>query len=123
MSKARSRLIDYKVREFRTAYGFTTEVHFGKQAKHLPGHPNHDPLKSTVTVGIRKIQELVEEKAGTGRREGASKEVVDFGEVIGVHRNPNTGVPSMTTRGTIHYSMTGAHIVPAAPRRRRRTNS
>ena len=115
MSKARSRLIDYKSREFRTFHGFTTEVHFGKQAKHLPNQPNHDPSKSTITIGIRRIQELVEQNAGTGRRVSANKEVVDFGEIIGVYRSPKTGVTVMTTRGTIHYSKTGAHVVPADP--------
>jgi len=37
------------------------------------------------------------------------RERVDFGEVIG---NVN-GVP--TTKGIIHYSSDGAHIVPARP--------
>ncbi len=115
MSKPRSKLTDYKTREFREVRGFTTAIHFGKQEKHLPGRPGYDPSKSSMSIGIREIQRLVEDMAGNGRWEGANKEVIDFGVEIGVHRTrePGSGLP--TTRGTIHYSKTGAHIVPAVP--------
>lgn len=115
MSKPRSRLIGKADSAFRTVFGFTTAIHFGKQAKHLPGQSNYDSSKSTITIGIQELQRLVEQRAGTGRREGQSKEVVDFGAIIGLYRaKPNApGVP--TTRGTIHYSKTGAHVVPAGP--------
>lgn len=123
MSKARSKLIDYKSREFRLVKGFTTEVHFGKQEKHLPGRPGHDPTKSSLTITIREIQRLLEEMAGTGRWEGDHKEVVDFGIEIGIYRGRRVGAVKRTTRGTIHYSKTGAHIVPATPSPTRGTAS
>lgn len=44
-------------------------------------------------------------------------EVVDFGVVIGMHRNSKTGHARPTTRGTIHYSKTGAHVVPTTPKK------
>ena len=61
-------------------------------------------------------QALLDKHAGTGdpvgavpRGEPGFKERVDFGEVIGsVNGEP-------TTKGIIHYSKTGAHIVPARP--------
>lgn len=116
MSKARSKLIDYKGRELRTIRGFTTAIHFGRQAKHMPGQPNHDPTKSTITIALPELQDLLELKAGTGRWHGANKEVVDFGTVIGAYK-PQRGRPAVaTTRGTIHYSKSGAHVVPAEPR-------
>ncbi|MCZ6676805.1 MAG: polymorphic toxin type 50 domain-containing protein [Candidatus Poribacteria bacterium] len=44
-----------------------------------------------------------------------NKEVVDFGEVIGIYVDPN-GNRMPTTRGTIHYDSKGyTHIVPAKP--------
>lgn len=115
MSKPRSSLIGKADKAFRTLHGFTTAIHFGKQAKHLPGQPNHDSSKSTITIGIQELQRLVELKAGTGRREGKNKEVVDFGSIIGLFRATASGPGVPTTVGTIHYSKTGAHVVPARP--------
>lgn len=121
MSKARSKLINYGSREFRQVRGFTTEVHFGKQEKHLPGRPGHDATKSSPSFGIEKIQRLVEEKAETGQWQAKShREVVDFGKVIGHYRPAGGGDPIETTRGTIHYSKSGAHLVPASPKPKRR---
>ncbi len=58
MSKPRSCLIARADHEFRTVRGFTTVLHFGKQAKHMPGQPNHDASKSTITVSITELQHL-----------------------------------------------------------------
>jgi hypothetical protein len=45
------------------------------------------------------------------------KEVIDFKENIGIWKNLNEdSLP--TTKGTIHYSKQGAHIVPAHPESR-----
>ena len=115
MSKPRSRLIGKADHEFGTVRGFTVALHFGKQAKHLSGQPNHDASKSTVTVSIVELQRLVEQRAGTGTWHPPNREVIDFGIVIGVFRGPETGSGQSTTRGTIHYSKTGAHVVPAQP--------
>lgn len=116
MSKPRSRLVNYSAREMRTVRGFTTALHFGRQAKHMPGQPSHDRTKSTITVSLPELQELVERKAGTGLWRGANKEIVGFGRVIGIYRDPKTREAFETSRGTIHYSKAGAHVVPTAPR-------
>lgn len=115
MSKPRSKLINYATREFRTVRGFTTAIHFGKQTKHMPGNPNYDAAKSTITVGIEELQHLVELKAGTGHWYPPNREVVDFGVAIGQHRNARTGISEETTRGAIRYSKPGSHVVPAEP--------
>jgi len=115
MSKPRSCLVGKADREFRTVRGFTTVIHFGKQAKHLPGQPNYDPSRSTITIGIQQLQRLIEMNAGTGSWRGTNREVIDFGIVIGTYRNGDTGHRLPTTRGTVHYSKTGTHVVPAAP--------
>lgn len=77
--------------------------------------PNHDASKSTITLSIMELQHLVELNAGTGTWYPPNREVVDFGVVIGMHRNSKTGHARPTTRGTIHYSKTGAHVVPTTP--------
>lgn len=46
---------------------------------------------------------------------GRNREVIDFGTLIGVYRNEKTAQSQYTTRGTIHYSKSGAHVVPAPP--------
>ncbi|MBU2714286.1 hypothetical protein KCG35_24880 [Zooshikella sp. WH53] len=60
-------------------------------------------------------------KAGTGQQVGktpvgqpGSKERVDFGENIGTYID-QAGNHSPTTKGIIHYSKDGIHIVPARP--------
>lgn len=115
MSKPRSNSIPKSDEAFRVVHGFTTVLHYGKQSKHIPGSANFNDAKSPITTSIVRLQQLVEEKAGTGKWRGANKEVVDFGETIGRYVNPRTGVSVPTSKGTIHYSATGAHVVPAAP--------
>ena len=90
----------------------------GKQGKHQPGHPNFDPTRGTLTADPN---ELIKE-AGTGDQVGAvpvgdpgSKERIDFGQEIGVYKDP-AGHAAPTTVGIIHYSKKGAHIVPGRPR-------
>lgn len=117
MSKPRSKLIDYNSRVFRDVRGFTTEIHFGKQEKHLPSNRAYNPTRSPLSIGVLEVQQLIEQHAGTGRWEGANKEVVEFGIEIGNYRDGRSGTLKPTSRGTIHYSKTGAHLVPARPRR------
>lgn len=118
MSKPRSRLVGKPDHAFRTVRGFPTVLHFGKQAKHLPGQSNHDPTKSVITISINELQHLVELVAGTGRWVPPNKEIVIFDYSIGIFRD-RKGRSVPTTRATIHYSKSGAHVVPAHPDPRR----
>lgn len=70
--------------------------------------------KVFFTVQKKKAQQLINKYAGTGTWIGKNKERVDFGKVIGSYIDA-TGKIIKTTVGIIHYSKTGAHIVPAAP--------
>ncbi|WP_367615410.1 polymorphic toxin type 50 domain-containing protein [Teichococcus aerophilus] len=89
-----------------------------KRAQHAPSTQS-DPGRSTLHADANA---LMREFAGRGRvvagsRPGVSgtKETFDTGDrVIGVYRQLD-GREALTTRGTIHYSKTGAHIVPAQP--------
>ncbi|NQW72147.1 MAG: hypothetical protein HQ453_05405 [Actinobacteria bacterium] len=55
-------------------------------------------------------------KGCTGIWRGNNKEVVDFDVTIGTYRNPGNGSSIPTSWGTVHYSKSGAHVVPAKPR-------
>ncbi|MFN8672285.1 MAG: polymorphic toxin type 50 domain-containing protein [Candidatus Sericytochromatia bacterium] len=97
-----------------------TKIEIGKQEKHIPGKNNFEAGKSEITISVSELQSLVNKYAGKGTLKGktplgqpGSKEVVDFGKVIGYHVDPVTGVKTPTTKGTIHYSKNGVHVVPA----------
>jgi hypothetical protein len=68
-----------------------------------------------ITRSIPELQGLLESKAGTGSWHGSNKEVIDFGVTIGHYHDSRTGANRPTTRGTVHYSNSGAHVVPASP--------
>lgn len=97
--------------------GFPAKVQEGKQGKHIPGHKNYQPGKSTLSITVSEADELIKEKGGTGKlvAPNSNKERVDFGIQIGTYKNPKTGEALPTTKGIIHYSKTGAHIVPSNP--------
>lgn len=97
---------------FGVINGFEAKVHPGKQGKHIQGHSNYKKGKSIFNGDAQK---LLDEKAGTGQWLGANKERVDFGQVIGKYVDPITGEYYETTKGIIHYSKNGAHIVPSNP--------
>jgi hypothetical protein len=96
-------------------------IHPGQQGKHIPGHNNFDPAAGRSGLTHPDPQTLLNKGAGTGTPlnkltpgTAGSKEVVDFGEVIGIYYKNGVKV-GPTTRGTIHYGAGGAHIVPAPP--------
>lgn len=110
----------------RRAFFGRAKIHWDKQGKHMPGHHNYIEGRSVVTVSETKLESLLSEKAGTGKwlrgiepGEIGFKERIDFGEVIGkyVQVTAEGAIVSTaeTTAGTVHYSKTGLHLVPAKP--------
>lgn len=92
-------------------------IHWGRQAKHFRGHQNFTSERSRLTADPERLAR----RAGTGtainkvpRGEPGFKELVDYGEIIGTFRSLD-GVEAPTTRGVIHYSKDGIHIVPGRP--------
>ncbi|KAA0815532.1 MULTISPECIES: T7SS effector LXG polymorphic toxin [Bacillus] len=106
---------------YREVNGFPAKVKPGAQEKHIPGTPNYKQeiangrTKSIFYGDNKKAQELLDKYAGTGEFPRKGREVVDFGQKIGKAYDMKTGKYIETTRGTIHYSKDGAHIVPAKP--------
>ena len=105
----------------KTVNGYDAKVNVGQQNKHIPGTNeyknalNNGQTKSILYGDINDIQNLLNQKAGTGDFLGTNKERVNFGKVIGQYINPDTGIGVETTIGIIHYGKKGAHIVPARP--------
>ncbi|MCT4543798.1 MAG: polymorphic toxin type 50 domain-containing protein [Vallitalea sp.] len=91
------------------------KIHAGKQGKHIVGHNNYIQGRSIFNGTADDAQALIDDFAGTGKWINDVKEVVDFGKIIGQYADPSTGRLVNTTRGIIHYSSKGTHIVPANP--------
>ncbi|WP_024423198.1 T7SS effector LXG polymorphic toxin [Bacillus safensis] len=107
---------------YREVNGFPAKVKPGAQEKHIPDAPNYKQeiangkTKSIFFGDNKKAQKLLDKHAGTGDMlKTKNKERVDFGQVIGKHYNTETNKYEETTRGIIHYSKNGAHIVPSQP--------
>ena len=91
-------------------------IHMDSQGKHIAGHRNYQPGKSVLTHS--DPQGRSDQYGGTGygvrgtKGQAGYKEVVDFQQVIGLHVD-QAGNATPTTRGVVHYSNRGAHIVPS----------
>jgi filamentous hemagglutinin len=91
----------------------------GQQGKHIPGHNNFTPGRSELTHANPSA--LLDQHAVTGTPlrgtpgQPGFRERIDFGEPIGFYVDPASGARAPTNIGVVHYSNSGAHIVPARP--------
>ena len=90
-------------------------MHIGRQGKHILGHNNYQKGKSIFNGTAADAERLIRKYSGTGIKRGINKEIVDFKQIIGKYVDPQTGKAYDTTKGIIHYSKDGTHIVPARP--------
>ncbi len=91
-------------------------VHSGRQDKHIVGSNNYTSGRSVFSGTTRQAETLIKQYSGTGQPLGPNKERVDFGKPIGRYVDSTTGKSYPTIMGIIHYSKSGAHIVPAKPK-------
>ena len=95
---------------------YDTGIKIGKQNEHIEGAAEYKPGKSTVSVSLTELQRLINSKAGTGRIVAkTTKEIVDFGKIIGKWKDAVTGEEKETSKGMIIYSKSGTHVVPTRP--------
>jgi RHS repeat-associated protein len=90
---------------------------WNKQEKHFEGHNSFSLGKSTLTANPEKLAQQVGKGTSLNNvplGQLGSKERVDFGKVIGNYVD-NSGQSTPTTKGIVHYSKDGIHIVPAKP--------
>lgn len=96
-----------------------TPYNYDSHHKHIVGH--NDYVLGKSIWDHPDPEGLFKKFKGTGRAGRGSpgvagyKESVDFGEYIGIWKNKEGTIALPTTRGTIHYSNKGAHIVPSDP--------
>lgn len=127
-----------ETREDIRAGRYPRKLQKNRQMRHIPGNEAYDRYAaqyaakneygpSRVTIGLEKIQELIERYAGTGvlkmDRNGQwthTEIILDNEEVIGVAVNNRTGAEAPTTVFKIHYASDGAHLVPDYPSKKRR---
>ena len=95
------------------------EAHERGRGKHMAGHNGHQEGGGIPRGTMDDARDLLERFAGEGQvlnREGTRRRV-DFGQIIGLYIDPETGRSGETTMGIIHTSeKKGEHIVPARPR-------
>ena len=105
----------------RSKFFANSEIHWGRQNKHIPGTNNYEVSKHRSILEHNNPTTLLKKHAGSGIPERGTpgmpgyKETIDFREHIGIWKSPDGSLQLPTTRGTIHYSKDGAHIVPARP--------
>ncbi len=98
-----------------------TKIHWGQQDKHIPGTNNYISNKSIFEH--QDASGLLKKNAGTGTPKRGEmgkpgyQELIDFKERIGFWVSED-GLQLPTTKGAIHYSNKGAHIVPMNPERK-----
>ncbi len=101
-----------------------SKVNKGSQGKHIRGSHNFDETRSELTVDPEELYKLYSGKGTHYPRkrktgEWKNKEVFEHTSVIGLYYDISTGERTQTNRGTIHYSTSGWHIVPARPKVKR----
>ena len=114
--------------EYKKYATIKTRINQEKYNRHVQGTNEYEPYyqrgtksggtPSYLTMPADKMQILLD---GMLSEKDVQKQRVtkEFGETIGVFVNQTTGERQYTTRGTIHMSKTGIHVVPAIPRSRR----
>ncbi|WP_298866272.1 polymorphic toxin type 50 domain-containing protein [uncultured Gimesia sp.] len=93
-------------------------IHEGQQGKHIIGHNNYIPGRSILRVaaeGLRKYAATGKSLRSTPIPKPGSRELVDFGKIIGDHVDPAIGITTPTQWGIFIYSKTGIHIIPVRP--------
>lgn len=87
-----------------------------KQARHMEGTAK--PGRSVITIPIEELQEIINEKAGSGKIEFQGRtfvwnhqEIIDAGREIGYTVNRKGDIIKAQSI-KIHYSKTGTHAIP-----------
>ena len=110
-----------QIREHIKSDATVKTINTDKQERHILNSGQYIQGRSYLFDGI-DAQSLVDKYHGTGNIEVSisgtwkNKETVTVDEDIGEVIDPITGERAVTNRITIHYSKTGAHVVPTGRR-------
>lgn len=106
------------IRKLIKSDAVTKKVNVQKQNRHILGSPGYIEGRSYIYGDVETAQALVDRYHGTGtlvlskKQKWTNKEVVETNSVIGCVVDPSSGEISGTNRITIHYSLTGTHVIP-----------
>ena len=106
------------IRKLIKSDAVTKKVNVRKQNRHILGSPGYIEGRSYIYGDVETAQALVDRYHGTGtlvlskKQKWTNKEVVETDSVIGCVVDPSSGEISGTNRITIHYSLTGTHVIP-----------
>jgi hypothetical protein len=104
---------------------FPLTLNRGHQTKHIEGSHNFDPERGTLTADA---EELIRLYTGNGvflkSRSGVwnQREWFKHTSEIGFWRCNITGKEGATTKGVLHYSKKGVHVVPSDPKGERKND-
>ena len=104
----------------------STKLDKDKQGEHIIGNPGYKrriangEFPSYITVSKMEIQKIINAKSLTGQvkkeNDGRYREVITADDYFGVACSLVTHESARTNRGVIHYSKSGAHLVPTFPK-------
>lgn len=104
----------------------STKLDKDKQGEHIIGNPGYKrriangEFPSYITVSKMEIQKIINAKSLTGQvkkgKVGQYWEVITADDHFGVACSLITHESVRTNRGVIHYSKSGAHLVPTFPK-------
>ena len=104
----------------------STKLDKDKQGEHIIGNPGYKrriangEFPSYITVSKMEIQKIINAKSLTGQvkkgKDGQYWEVITADDHFGVACSLITHESVRTNRGVIHYSKSGAHLVPTFPK-------
>lgn len=104
----------------------STKLDKDKQGEHIIGNPGYKrriangEFPSYITVSKMEIQKIINAKSLTGQvrkeNDGRYRELITADDYFGVACSLVTHESVRTNRGVIHYSKSGAHLVPALPK-------
>lgn len=87
------------------------KVHKGRQQKHILGSDNYIEGRSYLTVPEYEVKRVINDNAGRGKLVDNKEEII-ADKIIGVNINPKNHHKTLTDNAKIHYSKSGAHLVP-----------
>lgn len=87
------------------------KVHKGRQQKHILGSNNYIEGRSYLTIPEYEAKRVINDYAGWGKSDD-NKEEITADKIIGVNIDPDNHYKTLTDEAKIHYSKSGAHLVP-----------
>ncbi len=104
----------------------STALDIKKQSKHIKGSKEYlkarkeGKFPSWLSIGAGEQQAIIDKYTKTGKayrqNDGTIRVRFNHSDTIGAYVSRDGNITKITSKGQIHYSKSGAHIVPDDPR-------